>query len=314
MTQEKRAQIIEAMNAYMNEHSMSQNDIAKRTGVNAAYIVAMRKGETTVQAGNGKTVDIADKHYYKIAELIGYRTSSSYWETRPTPQLAESLEAMTDAKENGELRVLIGDTGCGKTYAVELFKRKYPSDVYVVKVSQLDNIGDILNKIVALLQPGKEIRMTNSRKLQYLIGKLREMKMAGRQILLVFDECEYMKQASLCAVKELFDNLVEPHYCGLVLAGHHQLMTNIERLRKRSKDGIPQLYRRIKFGCRYLPTIDRTFRLFTEAYPKELRSFLQENCDNYGELHDVLVPAMREAERTGEAISESFIRKVLNFN
>jgi hypothetical protein len=45
---------------------------------------------------------------------------------------------------------------------------------------------------------------------------------------------------------------------------------------------------------------------------KNLRSFLQRNCDNYGELHDALLPALREADRTGEPLTESFVRKVLN--
>jgi hypothetical protein len=146
-----------------------------------------------------------------------------------------------------------------------------------------------------------------------IIAKLREFKMEGRQPLLVFDECEFMKQIALCAVKEFYDNLVEPKYCGIVLAGHYQLINNVERMKKRSKDGIPQLYRRIKFGCRYLPAIDAKFTLFLNGIEdKNLRKFLCENCDNYGELHDVLVPAMREADRTGDVITEGFVRKVLN--
>ena len=40
--------------------------------------------------------------------------------------------------------------------------------------------------------------------------------------------------------------------------------------------------------------------------------FLRENCDNYGELHDVLVPAMREADITGEPLTVDFIKTVLD--
>ena len=45
---------------------------------------------------------------------------------------------------------------------------------------------------------------------------------------------------------------------------------------------------------------------------KALVKFLRANCDNYGELHDALVPAMREADRTGQPLTENFVRKVLN--
>jgi len=43
-----------------------------------------------------------------------------------------------------------------------------------------------------------------------------------------------------------------------------------------------------------------------------LRKFLQTECENYGELHDVLVPALREAENAGKSISEDFVRQLFN--
>jgi len=120
-----------------------------------------------------------------------------------------------------------------------------------------------------------------------------------------------MKIPALCAMKELYDNL--KGCCAIVLSGHIQFTDNIEKLRKRNRDGIPQLYRRIKFGIRYLPGIDRKFDLFVAGLDRELRKFLTEHCENYGELHDVLVPAMREADRTEEPLTVALVRKVLNF-
>ena len=74
-----------------------------------------------------------------------------------------------------------------------------------------------------------------------------------------------------------------------------------------------QFYRRIKFGIRVLPNIDKNYRGFLDNIEdKGLLRFLKANCENYGELHDCLVPAMREADRTGEPLTEAFVRKVLN--
>jgi len=309
MNHEIKKQIVIAAETFMADHKLSQNDFAKKCGVNAAYLVAMRKGEYFVNAGNDKTVEIADRHFEKIAEFIGISLRKSYWETKPTEQLMEAMAILEDSKTYGYTNTIIGDTGCGKSYALELFAKKHPADVFVITVSQLDNIGDLLDKVVDLLKivPGK----TKSKKLKDIVKKLRDMKLEGFTPMLVFDECEYMKQPALCAMKELYDNLNK--YCSIVLVGHYQLITNIEKLRKKSKDGIPQLYRRIKFGIRYLPNIDRKFKPFIEDLEdKQLRRFLSENCENYGELHDVLVPAMREADRTGEFLTESFVRKVLN--
>jgi len=308
MKTEIKKQIIESLEGWMAEHGISQNEASKRCGVNASYIMEMRKGNYCIETG-GKTVEFSDKHFEKIAEMTGFQLRKNYWETRPTEQLMEVMSELEDAKRYGYTRTIIGDTGCGKSYAIELFRQKNPNDTYIITVSQLDNIGDLLDKIIDLLKitPAH----TKSKKLKGIVARLRDIKMDGASPMLIFDECEYMKQPALCAMKELYDNLNK--YCAIILAGHHQLLNNVERLRKKNKDGIPQLYRRIKFGIRRLAGIDRTYSLFLDGIEdKKLRKFLQTECENYGELHDVLVPVLREAERTNEAVSEDFVRRFLN--
>ena len=307
MKAEIKRQIIDALENYMTEYSVSQNEASKRSGVNAAYIMEMRKGNYSIATG-GKTVEFSDKHFEKIAEMVGFQIRKTYWETKPTEQLMEIMSELEDAKQYGYTRTIIGDTGCGKSYAIELFRQKNPNDTFVVTVSQLDNIGDLLDKIIDLLKIAPA--HTKSKKLKDIVAKLRDMKLEGALPMLIFDECEYMKQPALCAMKELYDNLNK--YCAIILSGHYQLLNNIERLRKKSKDGIPQLYRRIKFGIRRLTPIDRRYTLFLDGMDKKLSKFLQVECENYGELHDVLVPALREADRTNEPVSEDFVRRLLN--
>jgi DNA transposition AAA+ family ATPase len=128
--------------------------------------------------------------------------------------------------------------------------------------------------------------------------------------MIIFDESEYMRPPALWAIKELYDNLTG--IASIVMLGTDQLIAHIENLRKRNKDGIPQLYRRIKFGIRHLPRIDRTYKEFLTDITPELRRFLVSNCDNFGELHDVIVPARREADRTGQPLTENFVRTMLN--
>ena len=111
-------------------------------------------------------------------------------------------------------------------------------------------------------------------------------------------------------MKELYDGLIG--CCSIVMMGTPQLLRNIDIMRKKDKPGIPQFYRRVKFGIRVLPDIDKSFKLFLNGIDANLKKFLQDNCDNYGELHDVLVPAMREADRLGEPLTETLVRKILN--
>jgi hypothetical protein len=62
-----------------------------------------------------------------------------------------------------------------------------------------------------------------------------------------------------------------------------------------------------------LPNIDRGFSLFiNDIEDRELKRFLLKNCNNYGELHDIIVPANREAERMKQPLSLNLVRQVLN--
>lgn len=303
ITHNQKLQITEALNSYMQTHNMSANEIVKRSGVNESYISSIKNGETTVG-----TTEIKDKWYLTLADFIGYKLTKEYWELRETPQLYRMLATLEDAKEQGLTNIVIGETGSGKTYISDLFVKSNPVDTYKIVVGSLDTIGDLLDKIIDVLKIATP--KTKSKKIGEIAKKLRQLKLEGQKPHLIFDECEYMKQPALCSMKELYDALNK--ICGITLIGTSQLLDNLDKLRKKNRSGIPQFYRRVKFGIRELPIIDRSFKMFIENIEdKGLRNFLKQNCDNYGELHDVLVPAMKEADRTKQPLNENFVRTIL---
>ena len=306
-----KQQIITELEKYLSLHGMSQNDFAEKSGVNAAYVSQLRNGKTSMPAGGGKDVEISDKFYEMIANAIGLSLTKEYWQIVPTEQMQRILLTLEEAKEFGSTNLIIGETGSGKTYIKELFSKQHPLDVVCVTVSSSDNISDLIEKVSeAIKMPTAK---TKSKRMRDIIRYFKTLKLDGHRPMLIFDESEYMKQPSLCAMKEFYDGL--NNICSVVLIGTDQLTKNIDKLRKRNKDGIPQFYRRIKFGIRELPRIDRSFTAFFAKFnitDKILMRFLCEICDNYGELHDVLVPTMRESERIGQPISEKLIRTILN--
>ncbi len=309
MKSELKTKIIEALENYMRFHSISANEIAKRSGVNAGYLSAMRAGKLTVKAGD-KEVDIANKYYESIAKAIGYQLQKNYWQTVTTPQMLRILATLEDAKKYGYTNVIIGETGSGKSYVADMFAQRFPLDCFKVTVSSQDNIGDLLEKVCEKIHIATE--KSKSKTLRAIARKMQLLKADGNAPMLMFDEAEYMRQPALCNMKELYDNL--NGICSIVLLGTDQLTRHIDKMRKKNRDGIPQLYRRIRFGIQILPTIDRTFKQFLNDVlnDKNLVQFLRSNCDNYGELHDVLVPALREADRTGQPLTENLIRTMLN--
>lgn len=296
---------------YIAESGITQTDFANKTGVSKSVITHILKenGTFTIPAGNNKVVTIADKYFNRLAEFIGYNTVKQYWKNQPTPQFTSIIANLQDAKMFGTTKIIIGETGSGKTHTINLFLRKNPSDTFLVTVGSTDNLSDLIDKTIDKLKitSGK----TKSKKLRDIAKKLRSLKEDGFNPQLIYDEAEYMKQPALASMKELYDHLNK--YCSIILIGTEQLIDNLNLLRRKNKPGIPQFYRRIKFGIRQLPAVDRSFKLFlNDVENNEVKKFLRRICDNYGELYDVLVPVMREADRTGEEITEQFIRKVLN--
>lgn len=306
-----KSTIAQGVQKYMELHNLSQADIARLTGVNKEHLTTILKPDSqfTYNAGNGKAGLIPTRHFNKLAELIDFTTEKVYWDIQVTEQMTNILATVKDAKEFGYTNLIVGETGSGKSFIAKLFASKNPSDSFIVTVGSSDNISDLLDKTIEVLKI--PTAKTKSKKLREIAKKLRELKNDGYNPILFFDESEYMKQPALCAMKELYDALVG--YCAIILIGTDQLLNNLESLRRRNKPGIPQWYRRIKFGIRILPNIDRKFSQFlSDIEDKNLVKFLQRHCDNYGELHDALVPAMREADRLKEPLTLDFVRKVLN--
>ena len=308
-TTQKQA-VITAVKEYMAQHSLTQADVASKTGLNKGYVnILLKEGSDFKYTAGDKTGDIADSYFFALAEFAGVKLKKEYWEMKATNQLYAVLSNLQTAKDHGEANVIVGETGCGKSYSVKLYASKHPRDTFIITVGSSDNLGDLLDKIIDQLRltTGK----TKSNKIRSIALWLKVLKNQGLSPQLIFDEAEYMKQPALCAFKELYDALHS--LCSLVLIGTDQLTENIEKLRKRNKAGMPQFYRRIKFGIRILPVIDRSFKDFTENITsRDVKNFIQTYCDNYGEVHDMLVPALREADRTKEPLTVPFIKKVLN--
>lgn len=303
ITASQKEQVTDALNAYIQTNAISANEIVKRSGVNESYISSIRNGD--LYAGKS---EIKDKWYLIIADFIGLSLDKQYWNLQETPQLRRMLATLEDAKKNGQTNIIIGETGSGKSYISDLFIRANPVDTFKIVVGSLDTIGDLLDKIIDVLKIATP--KTKSKKIGEIAKRLKQLKLEGHEPHIIFDECEYMKQPALCSMKELYDALIG--VCGITLIGTSQLTDNLDKLRKKNRSGIPQFYRRVKFGIRELPSIDRSFKMFLEnIQDKGLINFLKQNCDNYGELHDVLVPAMKEADRTGEPLTENFVRVIL---
>lgn len=310
MNTEQKRQIAADTLEFMQARRMNNTDMYKLSGVSKEYLGEILKpdSEFKYSAGNGNIGDIPDNWFRVLSEVIGKDTEQELWKTVPTSQMKSIIATLEESKEFGYTRVIIGETGSGKTFFIDKFVNANPKENFKITVGSMDNISDLLDKILDILKlkHGK----SKSKKINDIVRNLKLRKQKGEKPSITFDEAEYMKQATLCNIKELHDHLNK--YVSINLVGTDQLLEKLERLKKKNRDGMPQFYRRIKFGIRVLTPIDTTFKGFlNDIEDQNLVKFLQDNCDNYGELHDALLPVLRESQRTGEQITERFARKVL---
>lgn len=310
MTKETKDNIITNLEFWLDENGFSANAFSEKYNIPSNYISQMRNGKYFIPV-DGVDREINTKYFRMIAEVIGMDVSgkTEFWKLSETPQAIQIMATLEDAKLYGYTNIIIGETGCGKTYISDLFIKQNPKDNFKVTVGSLDTMADLLDKILDSLKLPQA--HSKSRKIGTIIKEMKRLRLNGRTPILIFDEAEYMKQATLCNIKEFHDHLNKQ--CGIVLIGTHQLIQKIEKLKKKDSPGMPQFYRRVKYGIRVLKSIDTRFNDFLKGIEdKALVRFLQSECDNYGELHDALVPSMREAERLGEPLTENLVRKVLN--
>jgi len=301
--------IISVLNQWLTDNEYTANDFSAKSNVPANYLSYMRKNIYFISTG-GRDVEIDDRYFRMICEAIDYDPENKLaWTPRQTPQFTQMITYLADAKKHGYTNIIIGETGSGKTYCTDIFMKQNPKDIFKVTVGSLDNITDLLDKL------GQSMRIplvgSPSKKLRDITKHIIKLKLDGRDPMIVWDESEYLKQATLANIKEMHDHLYGK--CALIMIGTNQLLTKIEKLKNKNAPGMPQFYRRVKYGIRHLRPIDTRFKEFlTSIADKDLKRFLQDECENYGELHDALLPAMREAERMGEALTENLVRTILN--
>lgn len=302
LTTKKKKEISKALKDYMVAKSLSQDEMATISNVNIGFVNAIYHEKLVFQ-----DTQIKDSYFKRIALAIGYRYESEYWTFQQTDQFGTIYTELLDAKVNGNVKLIIGDTGIGKTYSLSRFKTDFPQNTYVVTVSILSNLNHILQDLGTALGVNLSVKR-GAVNMNKIVNKLRQLKEAGKQPIVIIDESENLGLYALKAMKGFYDGIKS--HCPIVLIGTTQLLMRLEKLKDKDENGIPQLYRRFKAGIRQIAPINKDLMFdlfFEESESNEVRELLSSIADNYGELFDYLEHARREAKRMNVPLSVQFI-------
>lgn len=315
MTYEQKKQIAQAAIDYAIAagwtagNSIGVNQLAQFTKVNVAYISHILNADFIYHdAKSGEDKPIAERWFIQIAESIGYKIKKEYWSHLDTPQYQEIILELREALETSATRVMICDSGFGKTYTSRLFQKENPNKVFIVTCSSRDCPSMLAEKLMDAI--GKKFE---ERSLSKLLSRINFYlytmeKKTGQKPMIIFDEAENLKLPGLQMLKDMYDSL--NWTCSIVLIGTDQLIHNIEKLKSKNRVGMPQFYRRFKAGIRFINQsgCDYNLALENKGLPTNLKRLLEKICDNYGEIHDYLEPALKEAEQMGMELTEEFFR------
>lgn len=296
--------IIAAAKAFMTEHGMKPSDFARRADVNKSYLSVALRGTYVYQ-----NTTMPDSFFRKVAAAAGFDTDTTYWKHVDTEQYVQIINTLIEARNRVEARMIVGPTGSGKTYAVDRFCQTYPVGVYRITVNDYDTIQDILKEIVSAM--GLQTNLKRGALLRFVARELKERSAKGLRPILVIDEAENTKVPGIKAYKALYDLLRK--CAAFILVCTPELPAMLEQLKRKGVRGMPQFCRRMKAGTVNLLAIDRSYKEFmADVDDQGLKILLPKLADNYGELHDYMERAIREADENGEPLTEDLFRVIYN--
>lgn len=239
MTKEQKEQVTEEINNWIEQSTeRSAATLSAKSNVSEAHISKIRKGEHQMQTGRDAKGDpkyspIGDDVFRKLAHAVGLKFHKSiHWDT-PNYTL---IQKVCQNAQKSQKRVLIdGDTGLGKTYALERYALEHDRVMYI-KVTQSMTRKDLLTEICLKLQIHDDLRA-----LRRKLNAIRDKVTARPDWLIIMDEMEYCPYSLFHVAKEIAD--FTQGKCGMIMAGMGLEQMIIDMSNKKRK-GFPQIKRR----------------------------------------------------------------------
>ncbi|WP_099463429.1 ATP-binding protein [Parabacteroides provencensis] len=296
-------------NGWVSDKTTGVNQMATFTKVNVMYVSHILRFDFTYKdSKTGENKEIAERWFRQLAECIGMKLQKEYWPHVDTPQYNAIDLELRESLATSATRVLICESGSGKTYTVDRFKKEFPNRVFVITCHRYDTVNDLIDKMAEAMGRTAEGKSIGRRLTILNVWLYTQGRFDGSKPVIIFDEAENLTLSTFQALKAMYDTI--NWSCAIVLIGTDQLINTMERLKNKNKQGMPQFYRRFKAGIRYITPMDRDFNVFLadKPFPVAFKNTIRSLCENYGELHDFLVPAMREADEMGVPFTERFFR------
>ena len=226
----------ESLKNYMTENGMTQQQVANAIGKSVTTVNQYLKG---TYKGKVEEVDSA------VERLIG-RARDKVVERKMNNEFVMTyvaercLDAISIAHVEGEITVITGAAGLGKTQALKAYVRKNPETILI-------EVEPSCSPKVLLKTLCNEVGANDMGLNHDLFKRITERLGAGR--LIIVDEAELLSTKSLEYLRRIHDLTG----CGVVLAGMPRLLMNL----KGKYGELAQLYSRVGIAVDLKNSLDK---------------------------------------------------------
>lgn len=190
-------EVVEQLRAQMARRGISQRDVAREAGMSSTTLSQIIGG--TYPADPRNPVERLQKwlHAQREAAAVRRLPAAPQWVSTPTAERV--LAALAYAQMAGDVAVVYGGAGLGKTTAVREYAHRYPS-VWLATMSPATAGVTTCLEEVCLALGVRELPQGAARMQRELIRRI-----AGTAGLLVVDEAQHLSVAALDALRAIHD-------------------------------------------------------------------------------------------------------------
>lgn len=216
---------IALLEQYMQEHGLSQAQVASQLGKSPAVVSQYLKG---VYKGDVGSIDKAVEQLVSRSIDKAKDVKTDFVMTKTAERI---LETCALAHAMNDIYLVIGEAGLGKTMALKQYVVQNPS-VIMIEIDPTFSVKVLLTELCNKLG----IVITGSKSNHHMMDLIVE-KLKGSERLLIVDEAELLAYKPLEILRRIHDKAG----IGMVLAGMPRLRANL----RGQKGEYKQLYSRV---------------------------------------------------------------------
>ncbi len=282
---------------FKEKSGMNQTQLARGIGTSPASISMYLNGTYAEKGGNYETIEPKIEAFLEMQDSKARREELvlGFVSTKTTRRIAE---VMRDAHEAGEIAVIYGQAGLGKTQAVKNYCEKHGAILIEANPS--------FTALVLMKKLAASVKLTTSGTLNDLFEET-AYRLGGSERLIVVDEAENLPQRALEIVRRLHDETG----CGLVLSGMPRLVANL-----RGKHGeLVQLYSRVSVALNLGESLpdEELFEIAKAALPdadeETLLELVKHSNGNTRRMSKLMRGAVRTANKNGIKMQAGIVKK-----